>query len=72
MQQSVTHEFYRLKRIVTVRRRWTEMCRQRKLDGSDPQQKKQPKEEPKPQAKQDVLSYPYTSTCFELFITTRS
>ena len=69
--KSVTHEFYRLKRTSTKNRRcWTETCVKdvSKTDGSE-DNKKDKKKRPKT-AKEDSVNqqYPYTSTCFEIFI----
>lgn len=71
--QSVSHEFHRLKRIARPARRcWTEMCRQRKIDGAN----KKTKEDDSPKQRQktnyktpdESLPHPYTSTCFQLFV----
>ncbi len=71
MPHCATHELRRYKRTIYPRRRcWTEICR--KIDGFQIQtenKSKTPKEEPI--ATTDVC-HPYTSTCFELFITSQS
>jgi hypothetical protein len=61
---SLSHEI-RLEKLISVkhqirRRCWTEICR--KVDGRDQKKAQTTKEEAL------LLSYPYTSTCFQLFI----
>ncbi len=71
--KSVTHEFYRMKRITENRRCWTEMsykAKRQSLSQTDESQKKDKKNNRPKTAKEDKSAgqYPYTSTCFELFI----
>jgi len=75
---SVTHEFHRLKRTHTTntRRCWTEMCFKQKRhsltqsDGSKEKNKKDKRPKTAKAEDQSTGQYPYTSTCFELFIFT--
>jgi hypothetical protein len=70
MQHCATHELRRYKRTHPRRRCWTEICR--KIDGFQIQiqtKSKTPKEEP---ITPTDMCHPYTSTCFELFITPES
>ncbi len=71
--KSVTHEFYRLKRTSTTNRRcWTETCLKdiSKTDESQEHKKDKKKKQRPKTAKEDSVNqqYPYTSTCFEIFI----